>query len=238
MKRPFSFCRSNRENAWKAQEKRMHFSGIEHNFDELLAYANDTEGKILAMNFAIWALGCELSAEANAAILHQGLLKTKDFRYYDLASSLPRQEECLLEVREVELMDVNVCAIPYNGLKLVWALRDVFRDGFEGDTGNCEGIFYPELQLATVSSAHHHITAGIVQGGSCRAPLTVFSLEPYFEITKTDGAYLYTIGQWPERPVEPRLAAMYRIAQRRYRLMQKEPTARRIYQDSATRKRK
>lgn len=238
MKRPPSFCRSNRENAWTTRQKRTRFSGIEHNLDELLDHTSNAEEKILAMNFAIWALGCELSAEANAAILHQGLLKTKDFRDYNLSSWLPEKEECLLEAREIELRNVNVCAIPYHGDKLVWALRDVSRDGFKGDTGNCKGIFYPELQLATIYSAHHHTTAGLVHGGSCLAPLTVFSLEPYFEIALTDGAYLYTRGQWPlERPVEPRLAAMYRIAQRRYWLVQQEPTARQIYQDSVTQKR-
>ncbi len=131
MKRPSSFCCSNRENAWTTRQKRMRFSGIEHNLDELLDHTSNAEEKILAMNFAIWALGCELSAEANAAILHQGLLKTKDFRDYNLSSWLPEKEECLLEVREIELRNVNVCAIPYHGDKLVWALRDVSRDGFK-----------------------------------------------------------------------------------------------------------
>ena len=112
MKRPSSFCCSNRENAWTTRQKRMRFSGIEHNLDELLDHTSNAEEKILAMNFAIWALGCELSAEANAAILHQGLLKTKDFRDYNLSSWLPEKEECLLEVREIELRNVNVCAIP------------------------------------------------------------------------------------------------------------------------------
>ena len=45
MKRPSSFCCSNRENAWTTRQKRMRFSGIEHNLDELLDHTSNAEEK-------------------------------------------------------------------------------------------------------------------------------------------------------------------------------------------------
>lgn len=165
--------------------------------------------QVSVLNFAIDAIGRELEAETTARILYLHKIPDEQFR---IPFDYPSQE-----IKEISLKDYNVIARPWDIRKMAGAARSVFQNGFQQKLDSINGILYPELKLAVIENGRHHTAAAWLKG-TASADLTVMPLLSFFDQLTTDGAYWEFPGKGKLRGGEYRIAVLYELARRKWKL--------------------
>lgn len=175
--------------------------------------------KAAVYDFAIWALGRQIAADGC------GLLVSKknvpDSRDYDI-SLLGGGVKCTeLGERDMDIAEVPTYTGMWDYTKFLEAYRSVLEKGFCDELKNARGIYYSELNFATILSGRHH-TSWAVYMGSCVLPMRVVSIKPYFPMVETDGAY-FTFQNNEGRAqkvriADARFAVMYALAQKKWKM--------------------
>lgn len=170
-------------------------------------------------DFFIDALGRELEATYSCSTLNCGVDALKYFEFpSDAESNGPTQ------VSEIHITNENVICIPWHRKRLFDALGDIRENGYNRlENSNCgKGLYYPELKLVIVTTAHHHIAAArAYHDQNIPIKAAVVSLEPMFQDLRVSPTL-----QWkPCRPTierltpDPRFCLMYEFARRKALLL-------------------
>lgn len=171
-------------------------------------------------DFFIDALGRELEATYSCSTFNCGVDALKYFEF-----PLGGESNAPTQVSEIHITDENVICIPWHRKRLFDALGDIRKNGYHRpENSNCgKGLYYPELKLVIVTTAHHHIAAARTyhdQNISVKA--AIISLEPMFQDLRVSSTLQWK-PCWPsiERLTpDPRFCLMYEFA-RRKALLQK-----------------
>ncbi len=101
--------------------------------------------------------------------------------------------------------------------KLVPAISDIEREGFQQQKNYTDGLHFPELNFTIVRNGRHHATAAMQREGITLNNVDVYPLAPLFPYLDTDGA-IWRIGENTQDVLDPRFAIMYALARLVYKL--------------------
>lgn len=164
------------------------FLEAKSNIDRILNSIDSTEEKIAFLTFAIKAIGRELVASATTNILYGLEIDDSivdnipvDFRSAHLVKKNTGRENIQM------LKGINVLTAPWNEDRLVSAVFDIFKEGFQPEKGNYEIYLFPEIYFAVVINGRHHLAAADIARQISVNELHVIELKQYFKTISACG---------------------------------------------------
>ena len=180
-----------------------------------LQYADETldaRARLELLNFLMEAILEDIRSSAACELVYAPRYKTRDWRGvldfgYRLGAKCGGVEQISSEGK-------TVVSSPYDWEKTFLALRSILTRGFHSDLGDYNGIYYPELNLISVTNGMHHswVASQKRQHGVYR--VSVYRLADMFPRFFTDGEFWYDRSKPNARyPVyDVRIALLYELA--------------------------
>lgn len=170
-------------------------------------------------DYAIWALGQQIAADGHGIFVSGGITPNNPF--YDPSKNFPSLEAVHLGKQFFDISKIPTYTGPWERGRFPKTLSSLLKNGYKHTEASNDGTYYKELGFAVMMNGRHH-TSWSIYMGSCIEELDVITLEPYFPVVQTDGAYfIYTNcdgNKVQNQTNDYRFAAMYRLAQMRWEL--------------------
>lgn len=187
------------------KQKGIDFNRTIKNIQSLLDQTTRIIDKVNILDYAIDVIGRDLAYSVAAHMLyHEEPLEVNfaDFPPIELEST-QADDRCLKKA--------NIISTTYSIEKLHKSIPDVYQYDFHQECSNYTATYYPEINLAVVSSGMHHLSSAYVANlGS--AEVQVCSLKSAFPYITTDGYSWKENGVDLNFNIDCRIAILYELA--------------------------
>lgn len=214
------------------KKTKQFYTSIEarRSFDKSLVYIktlirsqDDSDKKLLLLNYVQEVIKRDLHAEFQAAIFYEGYKVRRINAPFPMFFRNEHGESiCIVrqkEYKEIDLSNDCIFALPWRDISVISTVSMLSEIDFEYIEGNHGALFYYPINICYVHNGNHSISAGMhYKKGKIKADFC--DITPLFSNVYTDGASWYNIhtNNVIEELYDFRIGLLFEVAKMRYNI--------------------